>query len=100
MPDGREICNQYTTSGRKAYRKRVEIAWTRQNGVCCLCNHCPDCPGPLALEEATLEHETGRGMNGSRRDDRMEVDGKWQNGAAHERCNVWKGSRRINYNQQ
>ena len=99
MADGREICNQYITTGRKAYRKRIEIGWSRQNGRCCLEGHCPTCRGALNLEEATLEHENGRGMNGGHRDDRMVLpDGRWQNGAAHSLCNVWKGSRRIPYN--
>jgi hypothetical protein len=98
MSDGREICNQYTTTGRKAYRKRIEIAWTRQKGRCCLEGHCPECPGQLYLQEVTLEHESGRGMGGSRRDDRMELDGRWHNGAAHLVCNSWKSSRRIDYN--
>jgi hypothetical protein len=100
MRDGREVCNQYISIGRKAYRRRIEIAWERQKGRCCLEGYCPYCPGWLDLEEATFEHEHGRGMGGGRRDDRIVLpDGRWQNGAAHQACNVWKASRHIAYNE-
>jgi hypothetical protein len=98
MPDGREICNQYTDTGRKAYRKRTEEGRQRQGGRCCLEGYCPGCPGYLSAEYATLEHENGRGMGGGHRDDRMVINGRWHNGAAHFMCNNWKGSRRIDYN--
>jgi hypothetical protein len=91
MADGREICNQYTSSGRKAYKERTQEMLARQNGLCCLCGRY------LRPEEATFEHQDGRGMNGSHRDDRIEKDGKPYNGAAHGTCNVEKGSKRIDY---
>ncbi len=92
MQDGREICNQYTSTGRKEYTKRTIAMLVRQRGLCCLCGLY------LSPDEATFEHQDGRGMNGSHRDDRIEKDGKPYNGAAHGRCNVEKGSKRINYN--
>lgn len=66
--------------------------WNRQKGLCCLCSL------PLVRDEATFEHQDGRGMGGSRRDDRIEKDGQLYNGAAHFLCNNAKGSQRINYN--
>jgi hypothetical protein len=56
------------------------------------------CPGKLAENEATFEHERGRGAG--KRDDRIELPGgTWINGAAHALCNEWKGSRYIDYNR-
>lgn len=100
-PNGREVCFtvgsvKQSLKGRKEYRRRIRAMWERQNGICCLFGIAPDCPGSLALEEATFEHEAGR--SAGRRDDRIEVDGKCINGAAHLRCNNWKGSGRIKYN--
>jgi hypothetical protein len=101
MRDGREICAKgIDAAGREGaaeYKSRTRKMWTRQKGICCLYGYCPDCPGPMALEEATFDHEDGRG--GGRRDDRIELpDGTWINGACHGPCNGWKGSRRIDYN--
>ena len=90
-PDGREICCTANPKGAKEYRHRVGLMLKRQKGYCCICHL------PLRLSEATFEHQDGRGMNGSHRDDRVEKDGKPYNGAAHAHCNVEKGSRRINY---
>lgn len=101
FPDGREVCYtvgsvKQSLKGRKEYRRRIEQMLARQRGICCLHGHAPMCLGLLALEEATFEHENGRG--GGKRDDRIEVEGRWINGAAHYSCNNWKGSRRIDYN--
>jgi hypothetical protein len=100
--DGREICYtigwvRQSLAGRNEYRRRINAMLERQKGFCCLHGYAPDCPGFLAEEDATFEHENGR--SGGRRDDRIEVSGKWINGAAHLICNHWKGSRRINYNE-
>jgi hypothetical protein len=65
--------------------------WERQKGLCCLCKR------PVALSEATFEHQDGRGMSGGHRDDRIEKDGHPYNGAACYRCNALKGSKRISY---
>lgn len=101
--DGREICYnigsvRQSLAGRNEYRRRIDAMLERQKGICCLHGYAPDCPGFLADEDATFEHENGRADG--RRDDRLEVNGKWINGAAHWLCNQWKGSRRINYNER
>lgn len=102
LPDGREICNLRTRKGVIEYNQRKHTMWQRQKGICCLSLFCPQCPSELLLEEATFEHEAGRA--GGKRDDRVwiVVDGKKRrlNGVAHAFCNVWKGSRRIQYNSQ
>lgn len=101
MDDGREICYtvgmvRQSLAGRKEYRARTLKMLERQGGRCCLEGYAPMCPGVLSAEEATFEHERGRG--GGKRDDRIEINGKWINGAAHAICNRWKGSRYIDYN--
>lgn len=90
--DGREVCNRHSAQGRAVYRDRTEQMWRRQGKLCCLCSL------PLSKQEATFEHQDGRGMGGSTRDDRIWKDGKPYNGAAHGLCNALKGSRRITYN--
>lgn len=58
----------------------------RQNHRCSLCNR------PLALGNATFEHQRRRGMGAAWRDDRIEFeDGSWVNSAAHWVCNVERG---------
>lgn len=105
--DGREACNLLTKEGSDIYRGRTREMWERQDRYCCLHGHCPTCPGKLRWAEATFDHETPRGYDGGTRDDRIEITVewprgtvrvKWQNGAAHPECNIWKGSRRIDYN--
>jgi len=90
--DGREVCNLQTKAGRSEYAFRIWQMLLRQTHRCCLCGKW------LRSEEATFEHQDGRGMGGGHRDDRIEVDGKPINGAAHFWCNSAKGSRRMNYN--
>ena len=101
-PHGREVIELSLPEGKAEYRRRVEEMWKRQKGICCLYGHIPNCPGRLRLESATFEHEGGgRGMGGSRRDDRIVLpDGRWQNGACHYKCNREKSSRRIFYNNR
>ena len=84
--DGREVCRFNTLAGRLEYQRRKRIMWERQKGKCFLCGK------PLAWDDSTFEHEDGRGMNGAKRDDRIEKDGKPYNGAAHLFCNTRKGS--------
>lgn len=97
--DGREICNRNSGLGRIEYKVRIIAMVRRQKGFCCLDGIAPMCPGRLSEAEATFEHEDGRGMGGGKRDDRIVLpNGQWQNGAAHNACNSWKGSRRIEYN--
>jgi hypothetical protein len=103
---GREACNMLTKEGRDIYRQRVRYMWERQDHICCLRGHIPECPGKLNWSEATFDHEVPRGYGGGERDDRIEITVKrrgivkvlWQNGAAHPECNISKGSRRIPYN--
>jgi hypothetical protein len=102
-PDGREVCRNHpekgTTEGRAEYKRRLEAMLARQNGICCLAVHLGCCAGPLKLKDATFEHEHGRGMGGSRREDRIELpNGKWINGAACYLGNQMKSSRVIRYN--
>jgi hypothetical protein len=99
--DGREVCYTVGTVkdsviGRAEYSRRARSMWERQNRICCLFGHAPNCPGTLAVNEITFEHQNGRG--GGKRDDRIEIDGKWINGAAHLLCNQWKSSRSVDYN--
>jgi hypothetical protein len=83
-PDGREVC-QDSGLGWKEYRRRVAVMVLRQGRRCCLCNR------PLALGNATFEHQRRRGMGAAWRDDRIEKDGLPWNGAAHWACNSEKG---------
>jgi len=98
MKDGREVCDLLTKGGRDEYRKRVKLMLERQKGRCCLEGYIEGCPGRLAFNDATFEHSAGRGNGSGHRDDRIEVNGKMINGAAHYLCNSKKGSRRIDYN--
>jgi hypothetical protein len=90
-PSGREVCPK-TILGRREYQSRIALMWTRQKGLCCLCQR------PVALCQAVFEHQDGRGHGGGNRDDRIERDGKPYNGAACFRCNAEKGSKRVDYN--
>ena len=83
-PDGREVC-QNSKDGWLEYKRRVKVMHQRQGGRCSLCNR------PLALGNATFEHQRRRGMGAAWRDDRIEKDGLPWNGAAHWICNAEKG---------
>jgi hypothetical protein len=87
FPDGREVCDLKTVEGKRIYESRLGDMWVRQYGFCRICHK------PMFLE-STFDHEDGRGMNGSHRDDRIVKDGKPYNGAVHLKCNLEKGSRR------
>jgi hypothetical protein len=63
---GREICSQ-TPAGREEYKRRRAERWVLDNGICCLCGRF------IPLSIATTEHPGGRGMGGSKRDDRVEA---------------------------
>ena len=82
--DGREVCAD-SKAGWLEYKRRVSIMVQRQNHRCCLCKK------PLALGNATFEHQRRRGMGSAWRDDRIEKDGQPWNGAAHWTCNGEKG---------
>lgn len=79
-PNGREVCSS-SQAGRAEYRRRREYLWDLHRGLCCLCGLF------VPLELCTFEHFNGRGMNGSKRDDRVEG-----NGIAHLSGNAAKGS--------
>jgi hypothetical protein len=84
-PDGREVC-QDSKPGWTEYNRRVKVMLQRQNHRCSLCTR------PLALGNATFEHQRRRGMGVAWRDDRIEDSaGNWVNGAAHWSCNGEKG---------
>lgn len=83
---GKEVCSE-TIAGQKEYRRRVELMWRRQRGLCC------NCKEPLSLSEATFEHENGRGAG--KQDDRLEHNGRPINGASHGLCNRLRGSQRT-----
>ena len=99
MKDGREVCNLLTKAGRDEYTRRKRVMWERQKRRCCLEKHIAECPGKLTWSDAVFEHEAGRGHGGGTRDDRIEVDGKPQNGVAHPECNLKKASVKIHYNE-
>jgi len=81
----REVC-QNSKAGWLEYNRRVKVMVERQVRRCCLCNR------PLALANATFEHQRRRGMGAAFRDDRIEdAKGNWINGAAHWSCNVERG---------
>lgn len=84
--DGREVCNTRTVSGQREYKRRIAAMMKRQGGLCCNCQI-------LIVGKPTFEHENGRGAG--KQDDRIEVDGKPQNGASHWVCNYERGSKRT-----
>jgi len=82
--DGREVCDRKTSAGRREYKTRKLEMWVRQKYRCRICFK------PLAAEGSQFDHENSRHPQ----DDRIVVDGRWQNGAVHEFCNQQKGSTR------
>lgn len=86
--DGAEVCILDTHRGRTEYRARTWAMAERQRGLCA------DCGKPMG-DDVTFDHANGRGAG--KRDDRIEVDGRWQNAALHLRCNSSRGSRRMPY---
>ena len=77
--DGREIC-QNNAAGRREYQRRREDRWYIDKGICCLCGTFVD------PHQATTEHPDGRGMAGSKRNDRVSAIR-----VAHYRGNMAKG---------
>jgi hypothetical protein len=82
MAGGREVCSN-SKAGQDEYRRRTADMYERDNGICCICDQPID-----AQEYPTFQHTNGRGMGGSRRDDRIQY-----NGVAHWKCNSELGSR-------
>jgi len=83
-PGGREVCRD-SKAGWLEYKRRVKLMWERQGRRCCLCGR------PLALWNATFEHQRRRGIGAAWRDDRITKDGQDWNGAAHWVCNAGRG---------
>lgn len=91
FPDGREVCTE-TLAGKTEYKFRRTLMHERQHHICPLCGR--------YLEEylTTFDHESGRGLGGSHRDDRiLDDDGNWKNAAVHFSCNGDKGSQRYHW---
>ena len=83
--DGREVCVN-SKAGWLEYKRRVKVMWERQDRRCCLCGR------PLALGNATFEHQRRRGMGSAWRQDAiLDSEGREINGAAHWVCNGEKG---------
>jgi hypothetical protein len=94
-PGGRQVCNLKTYYGRLEYLNRRNAMAIRQGGRCALCGL------PMtATDPPTFDHQHGRGMGGSRRDDRIEINGQRFNAAVHMSCNIEKGSRVVEYKFQ
>lgn len=94
-PDGREVCAKFGV-GLKEYQARTFQMAFRQDYTCALC------PASFGVDKGrwsapTFDHEGGRGSGGSRRDDRIEMDGEWHNAALCSDCNATKGSRRYHW---
>lgn len=90
-PDLREVCNMKLKAGRQEYYTRTLKMLMRQGERCAVCVN------PLNFVWMEFDHEAGRGANGAHRDDRIEVDGHWQNAAVCRRCNTEKGSKRYHW---
>ncbi|HEY1800060.1 MAG TPA: hypothetical protein VGG46_03915 [Terriglobales bacterium] len=83
-PGGREVC-QDSPAGWREYKRRVEVMVQRQNFRCSLCGK------RISVSTATFEHQRRRGMGAAWRDDRITIDGKDWNSAAHWVCNGERG---------
>lgn len=89
LPDGREVCNLQTAEGGRIYKRRTYEMEVRQGFRCAICER-------TAGSSMEFDHQDGRGMNGSNRDDRIvDENGKWLNAALCHDCNTIKGSKRY-----
>ena len=80
MPDGRVLYSE------KQYKATLRYMTARQEGRCAICGRIMGFP--------TFDHAAGRGMGGSKRDDRPDLDdGSPRNAAVCLSCNIEKGSR-------
>ena len=91
QPGGRQVCDQHIKAGKQEYWTRLLKMMVRQNMRCAVC----DCG--LNYIWGEFDHEAGRGSGGGHRDDRIEVDGLWQNAALCPQCNTFKASKRYQW---
>lgn len=89
MPDGREICSG-TEAGRREYERRKIQMWELDDHLCCVCDR-----EITDVRLLTFEHWDGRGMGGAKQDDRIHDGARRINGVSHFRCNVAKGSKKL-----
>jgi hypothetical protein len=87
----REVC-QGNAAGKREYEARRYKMEVRQGFRCAKCER-------TAGSAMEFDHQNGRGSGGGRRDDRIEVDGKWFNAALCHMCNAEKGSKRYQWLQ-
>jgi hypothetical protein len=85
---GPEICDERTAEGFREYNRRRYQMEVRQGFQCAICER-------IAGSRMDFDHEQSRG--GGKRDDRIEVDGKWKNAALCRKCNTLKGSKRYHW---
>jgi hypothetical protein len=78
-------------AGKQGYYNRTILMLERQGMTCAICGR------SLHYIWAEFDHEAGRGSGGGHRDDRIEVDGLWQNAALCRGCNSEKGSKRYHW---
>jgi hypothetical protein len=90
--EGREICQQGTAAGDRAYKYRLSVMCDRQYGLCAICG--------LWMSDPTFDHESGRGHGGGMRNDAIvDAEGNWVNAAVDLRCNVQKSSKRYHWKE-
>lgn len=86
-----EICNLETAEGLREYKRRTYEMEKRQNFRCAICER-------IAGSAMEFDHQDGRGMNGSNRNDRITDGlGNWMNAALCHDCNTKKGSKRYQW---
>jgi hypothetical protein len=99
FPDGREVLDLKTKAGSDEYHRRKQAMWERQGRRCALqiTDICKQRQGRWPKDEITFDHFAGRGTGGSKRDDRIFVEGKPINAAVCGWCNSKRGSTRTPY---
>ena len=79
-------------------RKRVHVGATKQTLI--LEDSAIRVQGSYGGERSAVDHETGRGSGGSKRDDRDRSRAEPTHGVAHAARNIWKASRVIRYHEE
>lgn len=99
FPDKREVCDDKSKKGRDEYQRRKLEMWERQGKRCALqiTDICKQKQGRWPKDEIQFDHQDGRGSGGSKRDDRVWIDGKPVSAAVCPWCNCAKGSRKVPY---